>query len=68
MSAGIFNVYAYATCLHCGRIVSQTAPGEKWRDTANDTECDEAPNPEEGPMPPHLPVSIVLKPGGNSNA
>lgn len=50
-----------SVCEHCGYVIEQAADGAAWT-VGNGTECDKAPNPDEGPMPGHEPGTILHPP------
>lgn len=47
-------------CEHCGDPIAQAADGAAWT-VGNGRECHMAPNPDDGPMPGHVP-GVVLHP------
>jgi hypothetical protein len=51
-----------ARCKHGDHVLSKAAPDAPWRDAFDNPECQDAPNPEDGPMPGHEPGSPVLSP------
>ncbi|MEE1737093.1 hypothetical protein PUR49_11380 [Streptomyces sp. BE147] len=51
----------YSFCLHCGDVVAQSAKGARWV-VGNSPECPEAPNPDDGPMPGHMPGTVLHPP------
>lgn len=51
-----------ARCKHGDHILRQDAPDTAWVDAFDGRECPDAPNPDDGPMPPHEPGSAILSP------
>lgn len=49
-----------SVCEHCGDAMELTAEGAAWT-VGYSTECSAAPNPDDGPMPGHVP-GVVLHP------
>lgn len=57
--------YAYSTCAFCKRTIQQATPGAPWGlkkigTPGYDSECPQAPNPDDGPMPSHRPGTPVV--------
>lgn len=56
----------YSRCVHCGRLISRADYNASWTERRPGgviyTECTKAPNPDDGPMPPHKPGTIVSPP------
>lgn len=54
-----------STCAHCTDVITLASSGERWtvRGRISDSrECHLAPNPDEGPMPGHVPGTAILHP------
>lgn len=55
-----------STCRWCGGVIYRDGPNEPWTRNGiagtTSTQCQDAPNPEDGPMPPHEPGPAVLGP------
>ena len=48
--------YAYSRCIHCKELVQQNKEGDLWVRAGlwgDASECEKAPNPDDGPMPLH---------------
>lgn len=56
----------YSRCVHCGRLISRIDYNASWTERRPGgvvyTECTKAPNPDDGPMPPHEPGTIGSPP------
>jgi hypothetical protein len=50
-----------SVCQHCGDAMELAADGDAWTVGRNGTECEQAPNPDDGPMPGHAP-GVILHP------
>ena len=50
------------TCRYCAGPLNQVGPDAEWLDPWGGRECAKAPNPEDGPMPPHKPGTAILSP------
>lgn len=58
-------IYALSLCTHCNYVIRAYDPGGPWGVASpggDNTQCDKRPNPNDGPMLPHKPGSIVLNP------
>jgi hypothetical protein len=54
------------TCKHCKRILRRNTAEDVWTNYGiagtTSTECEKAPNPDDGPMPLHEPGTKILTP------
>jgi hypothetical protein len=59
------------TCRFCGRVLRRSDADEPWTNYGvagtTSTQCEKAPNPDDGPMPPHEPGTKILTPPGETS-
>jgi hypothetical protein len=54
--------HAYSRCVHCKEIIQQAEAGGPWVQAGlwgDGSECEKAPNPDDGPMPPHESDGVI---------